>query len=133
MDVVKAAIKSDHRNYRYASEEIRNNRELAIEILKEEPWSLHLISDKLKNDKEVVLVAIEKDVQAARFASDDIKQLFQHGDEVNSLKKAILHEQLQREIKPKGLDFAKSLSAECKQAAMEQSNQVAKARPKMKI
>ena len=133
MDVVKVAIKSAHRNYRYASEDIQNDKKLAIEMLTEEPWSLHLISDKLKNDKEIVLLAIEKDLGAARFASEEIQKLFQHGDEVNSLKKAILHEQLQKEIKPKGLDFAKSLSAECKQAAMEQSSQVAKARPKMKI
>lgn len=133
MDVVKAAIKSDHRNYRYSSEDIRNDKKLAIEILKEEPWCLHSVSEKLQNDKEVVLVAIEKDLGAARFASEEIQKLFKHGDEVNSLKKAILHEQLQKEIKPKGLDFAKSLSAECKQAAMEQSSQIAKVKPKMKI
>ncbi len=105
------------------------NKEIAIKHLKDgKSFSLNIFNN-FRDDKEVALAAVSQYVGALSYASPKIQELCKDKDPIKTLGSVILHEQLQKEIKPKGLDFAKALSAECKQAAMEQS----KPKARMKI
>lgn len=90
-------------------------------------------SKTLQNDKEVVLAAINMDKGVFRYASTEIQDLCKDKDPIKTLESVILHEQLQKIVPPKTMEFARNLSEECKQNTMEQSNQVAKPKARMKI
>lgn len=57
----------------FASPELRDDKELILEAVKNDGINLCWASDRLKNDKEIVLTAVEYDGKSLEFASDELK------------------------------------------------------------
>jgi hypothetical protein len=58
---------------RYASDDLKNNREIVLEAIKQNGLALEYASESFRNDKDVVLEAIKKCYHALCYASDDLK------------------------------------------------------------
>lgn len=72
-DVVLSALKENPSTFKYASERLRDNKELALISMKDFGYSLEFASCRLKSDKEVVLTAVTRDGFALEYASDELK------------------------------------------------------------
>ena len=105
------------------------DKDVVMASVKEDGIGLLHCPAKYREDKEIVLEAIKSKPYALKYASAEIKELCKDKDSIKTLETAILHEQLEKVVPPKTMDFAKALSAECKQATMEQS----KPKARMKI
>ena len=57
----------------YASDRLRDNKEIILEAVKINGWALKYASPRLKDNKEVVMEAIKNDEFAVMFASDRLK------------------------------------------------------------
>ena len=57
----------------FASENLKNDKEIVLTALEDSWEALEFASDKLKNDKEFVLETVQKDGWALEFASDNLK------------------------------------------------------------
>ena len=44
----------------YASDELKNDKQVILTVVQQNGWSLKYASDELKNDKEVVLKAVQE-------------------------------------------------------------------------
>lgn len=130
-EIVFAAVQQSGLALEHASKKLQNDKEVVFAAICQDGNAIFYASPRLKDNKEVVLAAVQEDYFALRFSSDEIQSLCQGQDPAVVLTKAIatekLHAQLQQEIKPRCLDFAKKLSNECKQTAIEQS------RPKSRL
>ena len=56
-----------------APEEIRRNRSIVLEALKNDGLALRFISTEFKNDREIVLEAVKSSGKALEYASDELK------------------------------------------------------------
>ncbi len=59
---------------RFASDRLKDNKEVALAAINQNGSAFEIISDKLKNDKEVALAAIKNYIKAFYFASDELKE-----------------------------------------------------------
>jgi len=50
-----------------------NNKDVVMEVVKQDGYVLRYASDELRNDKEVVLEAVRQNGLALQFASDELK------------------------------------------------------------
>jgi len=71
-DIVLEAIKNNGYSLEYASDRLKNDREIVLEAIKTDFWALKYASDTLKNDKEIVLEAI-KNGNSLQYASNTLK------------------------------------------------------------
>ncbi len=53
--------------------ELRNDKEVVLEAVKQYGWALSYASKELRNDKEVVLEAVKKDGRALEYASKELQ------------------------------------------------------------
>ena len=67
------AVKKNGRALKFASEELRNDKEVVLKAVENDRWALEFASERLRNDKEVVLTAVENDGYALKFASEELK------------------------------------------------------------
>jgi hypothetical protein len=51
----------------YASNELRNDREVVMEAVMQSGWALEYASERLRKDREVVSVAVLQDPRARTF------------------------------------------------------------------
>jgi len=58
---------------KYAPEEIKRNRSIVLEALKNDGLALEFISTEFKNDREIVLVAVKSSGKALEYASNELK------------------------------------------------------------
>ena len=72
-EVVREAIKQNGYTIRYASEELKNDKEVVLEAVKQNGKALLYASKELRNDKEVVLEAVRQDGEALNYASKELK------------------------------------------------------------
>lgn len=72
IDVVNAAVEQCGCAIRYASEELRNDYQLALKSVKNDGFALRYV-DKLKNNKELVLEAVCNKGEAIQFASEELQ------------------------------------------------------------
>ena len=72
-DVVMAAVQQNGFALHYASDALNNDREVVMAAVQENGLSLVHACDALKNDREVVMTAVEQDGEALQFASDALK------------------------------------------------------------
>jgi CxxC motif-containing protein len=72
-EVVLEAVKQNGYSLEYASEELKNNKEVVLEAVKQNGYSLHYASEELKNNKEVVLEAIKQNGNSLCYASEELK------------------------------------------------------------
>lgn len=56
-DVVLEAVKQDGRALRFASENLRNDKDVVLEAIKQDEWALQFASEELRNDKDVQIAA----------------------------------------------------------------------------
>lgn len=130
-DLMLNSLRSSN-NVKHFDKSLKEDPEFAKKAIEINYKSYQNFPDSIKDNAEVLIHGLTKTYHRDEFfqhASDRLKELCKDKDPIKTLESFILHEQLQKEIKPKALDFAKNLSAECKQATMEQS----KPRVKMKI
>ena len=57
----------------FASEELRNDKEIVLKAVQNRGSALQYASDELKNDREIVLEAIKFDKEAIQYASEEMK------------------------------------------------------------
>jgi hypothetical protein len=62
-----------HEVFKNASEQLKNNRELVLSLVKLNGRTLKYASNILKNDKEIVWEALKNDLNAFKYISDDLK------------------------------------------------------------
>ena len=74
-DYVKKSVSKKGELLRFASLELRNNREIVTIAVLDSPWIMHRISSDLKEDQEFILELISKtpDGKGFEFASLDLK------------------------------------------------------------
>jgi len=72
-EVVLEAVKQYGWALKYASDELRANKEVVIEAVKQDGYALRFASDELKANKEVVLGAVKQNRYALKYASDELQ------------------------------------------------------------
>ena len=74
----------------YASNELKNNKEIVLEAVKQNGYSLQYASNELKNDKEIVYYANEKNKLAFKECSYDIQKKYDNSDNLIRTLKYII-------------------------------------------
>lgn len=67
------AVEINGLNLQFASEELRNDKEIVLEAVQNRGSALQYASVELKNDREIVLEAIKFDKEAIQYASEEMK------------------------------------------------------------
>jgi vacuolar-type H+-ATPase subunit H len=70
---VLEAVKQHGHSLDYASEELKNDKEVVLEAVKQHGHSIYYASEELKNDKEVVLEAVKQNGSSLDYASEELK------------------------------------------------------------
>ena len=68
-----AAVSKYGYNLQYASDELKNDKEVVLASVNKDGDALEFASDELKNDKEIVLTALAKNLSPLEFASEELK------------------------------------------------------------
>ena len=71
--MVAAAVRQSGSSLRFASQDLRDDRDLVLEALQTASWLFPLISKRLQADKEVVRLAVHRDKRLLRFASAELR------------------------------------------------------------
>ena len=90
----------------YASEELKNDKDIVLLAVNNYGPSLEFASDRLKNDKDVVNAATKNDRKAIRYASEDLKndeeiERNEDGEYIGDGVLIIDHEEIHKILKPK--------------------------------
>lgn len=72
-EIVLRVLKRSHHYFQYASDFLKNDKEFVLEVLKHDGRALQYVSEELKNDKKVVLRAIKQNGCALNHAPDHFK------------------------------------------------------------
>ena len=67
------AVEINGLNLQFASEDLRNDKEIVLEAVQNRGSALQYASVELKNDREIVLEAIKFDKEAIQYASEEMK------------------------------------------------------------
>jgi predicted RNA-binding protein (virulence factor B family) len=67
------AVKQNGDSLQYASEELKNDKEVVLEAVKQYGRSLLYASEELKNDKEFVLEVVKQNGDSLEYASEELK------------------------------------------------------------
>jgi hypothetical protein len=67
------AVKHDGYALQFASEDLKNDRELVLAAVNRSSQALSFSSERLRNDREVVLAAVSKQGNEMRYASEELK------------------------------------------------------------
>ena len=59
----------------YASENLRNDRELVMKTVQQNGFALEYASEELRNDRKIVKTAVQQYGDALQFASEDLKKI----------------------------------------------------------
>lgn len=62
---------------KYFSDELKNDKEFALQILKINGYGIQYLSDELKNDSQVALVAFHKDNYSLSYVSNELKNTYE--------------------------------------------------------
>lgn len=73
LGVVMTAVKNNGQVWRFASDTLQNNRELAMLTVQRNPGMLRHLSEEFQNDHEVVMAAVQKNGYALQFASPALR------------------------------------------------------------
>jgi hypothetical protein len=75
IDVIIEAINKDEDALKYTTKEIKQNRNIILDIVSKisYPHVLEFLPDKLRNDKDLVLNVVRKNASQLQFATDDLK------------------------------------------------------------
>ena len=67
------AVTHNGRALKYASDELRSDREVVMSAVSCDAWALEFASDELRNDRKVVLVALKNDKKVIEWASNELQ------------------------------------------------------------
>ena len=67
------SIKLDAFEYRFANNEIKNNREVVLEAVRNNGYILEYVPPKFQDDKEIVMEAVSNRGSSLEYASDGLK------------------------------------------------------------
>ena len=69
--VLRAVVKNKYKwALQYASEELRNDREFFLDAVKRSPYALEYASEELRNDREFFLEAVRQTGDALEYADE---------------------------------------------------------------
>ena len=74
--VLAAAQQVDGEGLGYASKELQADREVVLQAVRQNGWALKHASEELRADREVVLAAVQEDGRALEYASEELHCLF---------------------------------------------------------
>ena len=66
-------IKKDGRGLQYVNEELKNDKDIVMAAIYNNPYSLVCASERLKNDKDVVVNAVTQKATALYYASEELQ------------------------------------------------------------
>ena len=76
-EILLVAVTKNGLALEYASKELKNDREIVLAAVKQDCWgppfALQYASDELKNDREIVLAAVNQNGLALKYASNELK------------------------------------------------------------
>ncbi len=72
-EVVLEAVKQDGYALQLSSEELRGDREVVLEAVRQNGFALQCVSGVLREDREVVLEAVKRNGNALQFASEELR------------------------------------------------------------
>jgi general stress protein YciG len=72
-EVLLEAVKQNGYSLQYASEELKNDKEFILEAAQQNGNSLKYASKEFKNDKEVVLEAVKQYRRSLQYASEELQ------------------------------------------------------------
>jgi len=72
-EIIHLSLKNSEYTIENASEDIRDNKKIALEAVKMQGFVFKSLSERLKNDKEVALIAIKQDLNIYWHFSQEIK------------------------------------------------------------
>jgi hypothetical protein len=72
-EVVLEAVKQNGGALEYASMELRNDKEIVLEVVKQNGYTLRYASEELRGDKEVILEAVKQNGNTLQFASEELR------------------------------------------------------------
>ena len=72
-EVIIKLVRINPSYLKYASEDLRNNKEIVLESVKENGNSLQYVYENFKKDREIVLAAVQQNSNALVYASEDLK------------------------------------------------------------
>lgn len=72
-EIVLEAVKANGYALQFASDELKSDKEIVLKAVKESGYALKYASDELKNDIEIVLEAVKENGYALKYASDELK------------------------------------------------------------
>jgi hypothetical protein len=97
-EIVTTAILRYASTMAFVSDSLKQNREFVLEVVGMNGLVLEHVADQFKNDKEVVLVAIQEDITAFMYASEELQTLCGQNDPIQALEASIRHDRLQQTI-----------------------------------
>ena len=72
IDVVRIALSYDVRSIYYASERLRNNEELVIEVVQKSGRALQYVGTAIRLNRRIVLAAVRQDGMAIQYAFQEL-------------------------------------------------------------
>ena len=76
--LVNLATTTQSSAFQYASDNLRNNKEIVKEIINNKTDLLQYVSDKLRNDEEIVRIAKGNNFSEIKYASDEVRNAIQN-------------------------------------------------------
>ena len=73
-EIVLEAVKQNGDALAYAGEDLKNDREIVLEAIKQSGGALEYASEALNNDREIVLEAVKQDGRSLQFAAKGLRE-----------------------------------------------------------
>ena len=89
-----------------SSEEIRNNKEICLDLVNKSAYAFEYFSEELKNDKDVVRKTLNKNIRMILFVSNELKDDREFMSEYMNIKPVLVFNHLSSRLK-KDLEFLK--------------------------
>lgn len=68
------AVQNDGTALQFASDELRNDKDIVLNAVKQNGSSLKLASERLQNDKDIVMTAVQQNRYALMYASKELQE-----------------------------------------------------------
>lgn len=72
-DIILQILKLKHVNFNYISEELKDDKDIALHAILKEPSQYLYISDRLKNDEELLKIALQRNGGILEYAPENFK------------------------------------------------------------
>ena len=72
-NVVLEVVKQNGLALQFASEKLQDDKNVVLEAVKQNGWALAYASENLRDDKDIVLEAVKQNEWALQFASEELR------------------------------------------------------------